>query len=408
MGNITCINKKCKRKITKALEILDGALLVCPKCMTPLRLEKFHVSVYNNDLFERAEMYYGRYLSEATKPIPETAGKRYINNKNKEKQQLLESAIEHCTEASLSGHPEARVMLGKLWQAGYMDESKTKSYKMAFHYFKGVCEARECLIDKGCGSIGKYMPDRDSDKVDNPSLSAIKTEAAKCLLRLLVMAKNKLRGSAYDFDGNAKDVKELISSSDVQAIRGSRISGGEGTNYQRNVEEAYKAADSEKKCPLFAYFIIPSRDFRVLWNVTLKALKDDGELHRVISCYSPLTEETNSLTLTKLNVITDCGGDAPDLGNSEYALLYFYNPDPPPRAYSKYFGKGTLEKLGAKLNPRKAFENTVTENLNLLLGADPLADHVFRAEDLQFVLKHDVPNDNDYQVLNALKYITQT
>ena len=192
MEKIICTNEGCHKEFDKPIEIFDGSL-VCPRCLRIIRLERFYVSRYNNDLFERAEMYYGKYLSLATK-------KNVTKREVKQLDYLLEGAIRHCRDASLEGHPGARVLLGRFWQAGYMEHNRANHYKMAFHYFNNVCSSEDFSMEKGYTRIGSYSKDFGAS---NASFEQVRKEAARHLLILLAMAKNKLRGAAYDYDTNA-------------------------------------------------------------------------------------------------------------------------------------------------------------------------------------------------------------
>ena len=403
MEKIICTNENCRYEFEKAIEIFSGNL-ICPKCGNILSIQKFSVTQYNNDLFEKAELYYGKYLSLSTK-------KQVNRRESKQIEDLLEGAILHCREASLLGHPGARVLLGRFWQSGYMGQNESSRYKMAYHYFNNVCLTENFTMESGHRTIGIYTEDL---MVPNESFNRTRKDAAKHLLHLLAMAKSKLRGAAYNFDSNATELirRGLITSPEAKKIKARSIIKTEGIDYKKAINAAYEATKAKKHCPVFAYFIVPATDFRALWNSTEEKISffkelDSGKhkyLSSVTSCYAPLIKDrSGGFTLEELRfVVTDLDEEL-EIGKADHVLLYFYNPKPIiPKGIAKFLG-GKLQMISRLLYPDGDGIESAINYLNAFLDADPYDDHIFCSEDLFFALKNADREDTANSALNVLK-----
>ena len=398
MEKITCTNEECRYQFEKPIAIFDGSL-ICPKCASVISVKKFEVTRYNNDLFEKAEMYYGKYLSLSTK-------RNISRTEMKKMEDLLEGAIMHCREASLSGHPGARVLLGRFWQSGYMDRNDNTRYKMAFHYFNNVCTIDDFSMERGQQVIGSYTEDF---RTPNASFRETQCDAARHLLHLLAIAKNNLKGEAYKFEDKAAELiqRSLISSAEANVIKGKSIAKKETVNYKKAVRAAYESTKAKKHCPIFAYFIIPLRDFSSLWESTLVELNSGKHkyLSSVTTCYAPLKkkDKVGGLEVGELSFVMNDLDGAPRLGSADAVLLYFYNPKPTiPKSISGFLTK-RLPYIARLLYPDGEGMDTARTYLNSFLDANPYDDHVICAEDLFFALKNADHDDIAGSALNVLK-----
>ena len=399
MNKIECT--KCKHDIKNedVIEIFNGEL-ICPRCGSILSVQEFKVTAQNQELFERAELYYGKYLSLCGKKVITKSEEKSIKH-------FLSGAIEHSRESSLEKHPEARILLGRFWQSGYMEKSESKSLKIAYHYFSNVCYAEKCEIEDD-GNLSEIR--------NNPGyFKLVKRKAALCLMHLLATSQNKLKGKKYNFESNAKALKDkgLITGADINQLKGNISSEGNNSGNDSAIRTTYEATRNKKRCPVFAYFIIPVQDFKRMWGTLFKELnskKNKELLSSVESFYGPLSKDSlnENFCLKDLCSVVNAMLDSKEnlqIDNADAVLLYFYNQNAVipkhPKELARYLTKRKMDALSKLLNPEKNWESAAMQ-INAFLECDSYSDHAFFAEDLFFAYKN-ADDTTEESALNVIR-----
>lgn len=377
-----CVNNNCKKpNIEEPLELFDGAL-ACPSCGSLLNRSVFKVTAYNDSLFKLSQVYYLNYLTAiSNKEITSLEGEN-----------MVQTAVYYCREASRFGHPEARVKLGFYWEMGYMKKrSGVDRYKMAYRYYEDVLKMKESsvTIEKDEGTQKVTV----SEYEDKYKLRSVRKEAAGRLKKMCTSVNVGL---------SLANLKEEFAQVGV-SIEGKYEPAREKSSEESIYNMLSYCGAKTSHPPIFGYFIVSVGQLRGLYLREKRSLKELIRKEKMLGVKWILRDNLfdDKLENDSFYTLTDAESSLPpdesSIDQDTLVLLYFFNGNFEGKNVKNWKLKTSIRKMKASLFRKGIRDSELTDEcLSFLSDTEHLNEcsgffsRVFFSDDVYFAwLKND-------------------
>ncbi len=310
-----CTNKSCGKKFNVALDLFNG-ISTCPHCKKELTvIHDFKITQHSEALYNLSELYFFRYLSpQSYKPTVD--GVLALSPA-----QLLEKAIEICSEAAKDGHPKAVYKMG-YYNEHYLDTSKSESDRMrkAFDYYSAIC-----FYDKNSVPTEKSVKSFSGDEFE-----AFKRNAATCLLNLLTKYPRAFKGAnKYDYETNNQRIISMYGAVSVNK----KFKKSKNVGKSKSIRQILTSCFSKERAPLFGLFFLGADDLKDLFDSKktekgkqnfLKFISKGLDV-RFLQCNSEGVVESGERYFTRFKSEDKLKQFISEIANGEFYYLYFFN-----------------------------------------------------------------------------------